>query len=256
MSSNVIPEIPMKLAKVFGMETPSYGVLFNDPIWVINCGQNSLTSHVIYQERLAKAMGVYPDYIVLLIGTNDILGIHDPSLRSMYATMHGIKESDITMSALRNNILQICKFIREASPKVELGVCTIPPIGEDLSSSSINGLVQEANQYITKIVTQELQDDRTTVIPLYEQMETIIEKNRSKKKSFSRWYMHAIDTIGFPLYFIFNFISWNTISSIAGYTLLTDGVHFNDTARDIFADTIVDWLKQRNITKVMAIKSL
>ena len=75
ISSTITPQIPIKLSKILGMELPNYDKLFNDPIWVINGGQNYITTHTILYERLTQYMKVYPDYIVLMIGTNDIISM-------------------------------------------------------------------------------------------------------------------------------------------------------------------------------------
>ena len=62
VSASITPEIPLKLCGFLGLPTPDYGKTFADPLWVVNAGQNMITSHTILHERLHTSMGVYPDY--------------------------------------------------------------------------------------------------------------------------------------------------------------------------------------------------
>jgi lysophospholipase L1-like esterase len=48
--------------------------------------------------------------------------------------------------------------------------------------------------------------------------------------------------------------NWNTLSSIVGHTVLTDGIHLNEKAADEIADLIVDWLLTVQVAKAIAVK--
>lgn len=254
VSSNITPEIPIKLASMLGMETPVWGLTFNDPIWVVNAGQNFLTSHVILHERLSKAMGTFPDYVYLMIGTNDILGIWNKMYGNTMAYTHTLLDGEPSMKTFERNIRDIVNFIRESSPLVELGVCTIPPLGEDLNSD-VNRIVKEANRIIERIIVAE-KDERTTLLPIFERMETVLEKSKSKKRGLSMVMNGIYTSTMLPIYQVFP-VSLNTLSKhISGYTLHTDGVHLNEAGRDIIVDCIIDWLRTRNIAKIVAVKSL
>jgi hypothetical protein len=70
-SASFTPEIPLQLSQKLCLplsEHPHRS--FADPLWVVNAGQNSITSHTVLQERLAPTLqAIYPDYVLILIGT-------------------------------------------------------------------------------------------------------------------------------------------------------------------------------------------
>jgi lysophospholipase L1-like esterase len=264
VSANYTNEIPQKVADALNMEQQMNQDIatkvFQDPIWVINAGYNYVPTHVILEEKLNRMLSLHPDYILLLIGTNDILSIYKQSWRKEIAKINCIFDNVLTMSNLEHNIDKIISNIREASPKVEIGVCTIPPLGEDLNTSC-NQLVRNANESIIKIVSQK-DDEGISIIHVYQQMETVLLK---KKKSTTTTTVSVDNYISLfaiisPIYHIFAAtyvpIRWSFLSSIVGNELLTDGVHLNEHGRDIIVDLVVDWLQNRNIAKAIAVKSL
>ena len=143
-SSSITPEIPTKLCSKLGMELPKYGSFFSDPLWVVNCGQNMITSKVIREERLNTALGCYPDYILLWIGCNDIHAVANPAF-GKYITNVNKLGSTPTMQSYAAEVSGILDFLEQSSPNVKIGLCTLAPLGEDLKSAP-NQLIREANE--------------------------------------------------------------------------------------------------------------
>jgi len=122
IGGSVTPEIPGKLCETLGMDPPKYGLTFADPVWVVNAGQNGITSYTILTERINKAMGTYPDYISIMIGTNDVLCMCDGTgiLKNRIIGINDLPEQP-TMQKYEKNLKGIVNHIRQASPNVQIG---------------------------------------------------------------------------------------------------------------------------------------
>lgn len=250
-SASITPEIPVKLCAALGLPTPDYGVTFSDPVWIVNAGQNSITSHTILHERLNTALNVYPDYILIMIGTNDLRAMYSPRECKVVMRHNELPEAP-SMHVLERNITGIIHFIREASPKVEIGLCTLPPMGEDLQSAS-NKLVREANALIERVAVAA--GEKVTLIPVFAELESVLEKQRKRwSMPFDYWLIAA--ALLNPMFHLMTMVAtWNLLSKPLGFVVLADGLHLNERGRDVVVDLVVDWLTRRNVAKAIAVKS-
>jgi acyl-CoA thioesterase-1 len=249
-SASITPEIPSKLCIKLGMELPKYGSTFADPVWVVNCGQNGITSETILKERMNAALGVYPDYMMIMIGTNDVRAMYKKSWGKDISRINTLSQVP-TMALLERNLTEILHFIDQSSPNVKIALCTLPPMGEDLKAKS-NDLIREANQIIERVGAN--YGETCTVIPVFSCFEAILEKKRKGGL--------PVDAF-FPLSIIMNllfhnlgiFFSWDRLSTMVGNKILTDGLHLNETGAYEVVDQIVDWLVKSNVAKAIAVKS-
>jgi lysophospholipase L1-like esterase len=250
-SASITPEIPTKLCAALGLPTPDYGVTFADPLWVVNAGQNCITTHTILHERLNTSLNVYPDFIMIMIGTNDVQAMYKPSWCKNVMRINELPEAP-TMHVLERNLTGILHFIEEASPKVEIGLCTLPPMGEDLKSAA-NNLVRKANEVIERVAAAA--GEKVTVIPVFAQLESVLEKHRQ------RWslpidYWTLACGLQNPIYHVLTmFSSWNFLSRPFGFYVMSDGLHLNERGRDVVVDLVVEWLNRKNVAKAIAVKS-
>lgn len=237
-SSSITPEIPVKLCETLGMDPPNESATFADPLWVVNCGQNYITTFTILQERLNVALGSYPDYILILIGTNDVMGqLYNKTYGNYIVTINELPEPP-NMQAFERNLKGILNFIQEASPTVKVGLCTLPPLGEDLSSAS-NQLVRQANEVIERAASS--YGERCSLVPIFSNFETVIEK--SKGKGLKLYYSLPVAFLLEPLLHLMpSIFSRNMVSKLFGNSLLSDGIHLNENGRDIVTELIVEWL--------------
>ena len=252
VSASITPEIPLKLCSFLGLPTPDYGKTFADPVWVVNAGQNMITTHTILHERLHSSMGVFPDYIMLLIGTNDVRAMYKESWCKQVMSVNELPEKP-TIQVFNRNLTSIIKFIRQASPKVEIGLCTLPPMGENLKSRA-NQLVRQANDIIEQVGFNA--GEGVSIIPVFAQLETVIEK---KKRRFSwpidLWLFASMCQL--PLYHMLGgIVSLNLLSKFFGFCVMSDGIHLNESGRDVVVDLVVDWLASRNVAKAIAVKKM
>ena len=250
ISASITPEIPLKLCDFLGLPTPDYGKTFADPVWVVNAGQNMITTHTILHERLHTALGVFPDFIMIMIGTNDLRAMYKKSWCWNVMSVNELSETP-SMQVFERNLTGILKFIREASPKVEIGLCTLPPMGEDLKSRS-NQLVRQANEIIERVGSNA--GAGVSIIPVFAQLETVIEKNKCRFSwPIDLWLIASLCQMPF-YHMLGGLISLNFLSKAFGFCVMSDGIHLNETGRDLVVDCVVDWLATRNVAKVIAVK--
>jgi acyl-CoA thioesterase I len=260
-SASFTPEIPLQLSQKLGLPLTEHPRrTFADPLWVVNAGQNSITSHTILQERLAPTLqAIYPDYVLILIGTNDVQAMVRPKTWGKYISYINRLPNVPTLQTYQDNVQQIIQYIHTSvSSQIQIGICTLPPMGEDLRSEA-NQWIQRANTVLEQIVTQ-CHNDRVAIVPLYEALESIIEK-KSGKVAPSSWFnlfdhWRIIAIVQNLLYHVtYGYCSWNCLSNaMCGYVVLSDGLHLNERGSAVLVDCIVQWLLQHNITKAIAVK--
>ena len=216
----------------------------------MNAGQNFITSETVLQERLKYALQVFPDYIVIMIGTNDVLAMTGEPFKTVIPIINKLSKSP-SLDSYESNLKGIIKVIQEQSPMTQVGLCTLPPIGEDLRSKR-NEWIRRANDIVNNVA--ETSGDRVSSIPVYNQMESFLEKHRSGF-NLPLMFSYAMALWMNPVFHLTPFASWNLLSRPLGLQLLSDGIHLNERGRDIVADAIVDWLMTKNVTKAIAVKS-
>jgi len=204
-------KIPSKIATKMKFDRPEQRD-FMDPVWVVNAGQNSITSWVILQERLQAALACYPDYILIMIGTNDVLAMNSPIVSNDKVASFDLPDPP-SMAGLERNLRGIVDFISKASPKTEIGLCTLPPMGEDLTSP-VNKLVKQANEIIHALSDE---DGTCTTVQVGEglQNQIIQKKNRQERATSaatsSPMMMVILMMVQAPLHFLFG-VSWNVLT--------------------------------------------
>lgn len=250
VSANFSKRIPVKLATVLSMPLPpKQDEYFMDPIWVVNAGQNMITSHTVCQERVRPALRCNPHYVVLMIGTNDVRAMYKRSWANQSMSVNKLPRKP-TMQQLERNIRTILEQIRQASPLVKVAVCTLPPLGEDLNTPA-NHLIRQANVLIEKVV-MDFSDDKIHLIPIYARMEGILEKSHGEGSSIDdavRW-----GILGATLRYLTPLFTFDRLSLLLGNTLLWDGLHLNERAGELLTDAIVEWLVKVNVVKVIVLK--
>jgi lysophospholipase L1-like esterase len=251
MGASFTPDIPFKLSESLGLPPPTEGTFFFDPLWVVNAGQNCLTTHNVLTERLHSSLGCYPDFIMLMIGTNDVLSMHNSLIRKFYLNINQLPEEP-SMQSFERNYTKILDHLWQSSPMSQVAVCTLPPLGENLDAPE-NRLIREANEIIHKVVANA--NGKVKMIPIYEKFQAILEKKKGKGTAVNSFIPIFISQC--PLYYMTpDFLNWNKLSSLFGNTLLTDGLHFNERGRDEVVESVVDWLvNQANVAKAIAVKS-
>jgi lysophospholipase L1-like esterase len=217
-------------------------------LWVVNAGQNNICSWTVSQEHLDRALICNPEFVILWIGTNDLRSIYKKMWSWQMVHMWNLPE-DPSLDGLEQNVRTMLQRLLDRSPKVKhIALCTLPPMGEDLTHPA-NRIVKAANARLEKVAADINMSSRISVLPVYEELETIIKENASPR----RWYLSVdyfllVSPVMAMLYYIFG-CSWNWIGRCVGNVVTTDSLHLNEKGRDVVAKLVRSWLLQKGVQK-------
>lgn len=196
----------------------------------INGGLNaSLTYNVI--QRLEDIIACKPDYVTILIGTND-------AHRSMKLYKHSITNRQLNLPKEPNkewfieNLREIIVKLKEKT-SAKIAICSIPPIGENTNHDAFYQSIDFSKTI--KTIAEEL---KINYLPVNEQMLEYLELNPSKPK-------HPVEHKLYGIVAVKHYIlgkSLDKISKDYGFTLLVDHLHLNSKGAKIIADLILEFL--------------
>lgn len=199
----------------------------------INAGvNNDLTYNLLH--RIEPVIHHQPDYITLLVGTNDV--ISSISLRgAIYNMLRKRLPRWPVLQWSYTNLIQILWRLKHET-HAKIGVASIPILGENLNSRAIRR-VRDYNQSLREIVKRE----KVAYLPVFERQ---IEYLRSHSQYYGRSYQVSVPlTLELALRHLIINENFDTFSARKGYILLTDGVHMNHAGASIIADEIEKFLR-------------
>lgn len=197
---------------------------------VVNAGINGELAYNVLQ-RTGEVIMCDPDYITILIGTNDANG----SL-SEEKGMQQMKEMALpqmpTEEWYEENLTAVCEVLKtETDAKIAL--LSLPPIGEELDS-----IAYERTTEYSGIIKDTARRERLTYLPLHEEMtEFLIAEAHKPGISYDSKKLTYIMYKGILYHFLLG-KSFDDISSANGLLILTDFLHLNGTGAEMVADLI------------------
>ena len=98
-------------------------------------------------KKLDKGIKIMPDYVILLIGTNDVLSSIDPKLAKLTRRLKHIPHEP-TLSNYSGNITSIVKKLKQETNS-KIAIASLPVVGENLDSVE-NRTITEYNAELKK----------------------------------------------------------------------------------------------------------
>jgi len=183
--------------------------------------------------KLDKGIKIKPDFVILLVGTNDVLSSLDKKLAKLTRKLKHIPHEP-TLFHYSNNITKIVKKLKQACNS-KIAIASLPVVGENLDSLEIETIIAY-NTKLKKIA----ENENIAYLPIFEkQKEYLISKIDGKGKVYIKSTKSAFNSL-FLHYLLFK--SLDAISRKNGYLLLTDGIHQNTTGAKFIADEIEEFL--------------
>jgi lysophospholipase L1-like esterase len=210
--------------------------LFERDFILVNAGINAELSYNLLQ-RLDEIIACEPDYITILIGTNDADGTLSEATASRQ--MRQMKLPQKSTSAWFESNLQ--KIITELQTHTEakIALLSIPPIGE------LNTLQAfETSKQFSEISRAVAGNADVVYLPLHEEMTAYIHEHPGSPKFPFEDMLNVMWKGIFQHYFLFR--RYEEISARNGFSLLTDYLHLNETAAGMVADLIEDFVLNNN----------
>lgn len=182
---------------------------------------------------LDSAISLEPDFVVILVGTNDVTATLSPTIARLSRLTKKIPQPH-SAQFYRENIFEIVRTLK-AKTSAQVGLVSLPILGEDLESLP-NQRIRAYNALLQEIALQE----EVGYLPVYERQEAYLKKaQHGAGRTFSSGMRSSL------MLLIRRYIlgqSFDTISEKNGYLLVTDGMHMNSRGAALIADEIESFL--------------
>jgi lysophospholipase L1-like esterase len=183
--------------------------------------------------RLDSVVACRPDFVIILVGTNDVTATLSPSLGRISRLT---RKSPQPPSAefYQNNMLRIVRTLEEKTP-ARIALISLPVLGEDLESIP-NQRIKEYNALLWEIAKEE----QVSYLPVYELQEEYLRKvQQSSGRTYESGGMLSIKALA-RHYLLRQ--SFDEISRKHHFLLLTDGIHMNSRGATFIVEEIESFL--------------
>jgi lysophospholipase L1-like esterase len=200
---------------------------------LINAGINSELAYNVLQ-RLDEIIRCEPDFITILIGTNDAnASLSEANGKRAVKNMKLPKMP--TAEWFRENLIKICSQLKSRT-KAKIALLSLPPIGEDFRDAAY----KRTTSYST-IIREVASRERVAYLPLHETVTDYLkDQNHRPKLSYDKGWQSVMYR-GIFLHILLG-RSFDKISSSNGFLVVTDFLHLNSRGAEMVADLIEDFV--------------
>ena len=199
----------------------------------INAGVNGdLVYNVL--NRLDEVMLCDPDYIIILIGTNDILAQLNKQNEIKFELKKHLPMKP-NESWFISNLTEVITQLK-SNTSAKIAILSLPLISQDTDSFAFKQAI-EYSQQIQKIA----QLEKITYLPLNEWQLKFLEENREAVRKKVKTSPFAFFAPSFKHYVLKK--SWEEISQEAGLILTVDTIHQNQMAASMIVQLIRSFLE-------------
>ena len=201
----------------------------------INAGINAdLTWNL--NERVDNIIKHNPDYITILIGTNDAIGSQNiKHIQDYYVSTKGLPRLphiDWYSSELERFIETVI-----VQTDAKIAISTLPWLGEQ-SNAEIIKVVKDHNDIIRSLSKKY----DLTLIDLFKHFEDLIDSNNSVPYTTTEWRrLRGLRAV--ILHYVFGW-SWNRTGEKYRLKLLCDHIHLNEKSGAIFQNLMEDFINE------------
>eukprot|EP00986_Skeletonema_menzelii_P008158 scaffold3356_cov154-Skeletonema_menzelii.AAC.8 len=219
-------------------------------VHIVNAAQNSICTHTVLHEKVKHVVACKPDYIFIMIGTNDAMAIYRDDWAKEKMRLFNLTEKP-NEDALIRNLTDIVKVFLDQTTAV-IAIATLPPLGEDCNSES-NKIIQSINcriktleyLFLGEIKNDSRETERVSVIDvngaLWDEINTQRSLNLSKATHSVDMFLPYAMVMGL-LHCVFG-LSWNVATLLlTGNIVLSESLHLNEDGGRIVRNEVVQWL--------------
>jgi lysophospholipase L1-like esterase len=188
-------------------------------------------------ERLDRVIAEQPDFISILIGTNDVNATMSERNLARYNAFNHLP-SEPTLTWYECNLSAIIKRLKQET-KARLALLSLAVIGEDPEHEAFRKVFLY-NEVVRKLAREEA----TAYLPLHERMLDYLREHESERASLPPRleYRDGLHNTGNALALHSGGLSWDEVSRRNGLLLTTDTLHLNSVGAGMVADLIEGWL--------------
>ncbi|CAH0996603.1 hypothetical protein EMA8858_02735 [Emticicia aquatica] len=205
---------------------------------VFNAGINSDLTYTLLR-RINDIIACNPDFITLLIGTNDVNSTMHIKMEKRYQQLGRIsKETSPNFEEFKKNYAEIIHQLKQKT-KAKIAVMSLPVMGEDLAHEA-NIRADKYSNFIKELAEKE----QLIYVPVREKQKEFLLKNpKPPKHTFEETYK-LLNLSVIRYYILGN--SWDEISRKHGFQLTPDNLHQNSIAGIMIRDLVKDAINMLN----------
>jgi lysophospholipase L1-like esterase len=202
---------------------------------VINAGRNSDLTYTLLT-RIDDVVACQPDFITILIGTNDVNSTMTLSMEKRYQKLKRINAgTQPNFEGFKANMTQIVSILKTKT-SAKIALMSLPIMGENL----LHEANLKADQY-SDFIQQLADDEQIGYLPVREQQKAYLAENPSNSKhTFEETYQ--LITMSVIMHSILGW-SWDKISTHHGFKLTPDNLHQNSISGGMIRDLVKGFLK-------------
>ena len=188
-------------------------------------------------ERLDRVIAERPDFVTILIGTNDVNATLSERNWLRYMAFNHLP-TEPTLSWYEHNLETIVKRLKRET-NARLAMLSLAVIGEDLDHEA-NRKVELYNEAIRRVTKKE----GIAYLPLHELMVAYLREHETDRAQLPPRldYRDGLHNVGTATALHATGLSWDEVSRRNGLLVLTDTLHFNSVGAGMIADLIEGWL--------------
>ena len=200
----------------------------------LNAGINGDLTYTL-MARWEDVIAAKPDFVTILIGTNDVNATMGAKKEKRYRQMKKVFTMP-TYKDFRENLIAMIEALKEQT-SAHIAIMSLPLIGEDLAHA-VNLKADKYSEAIKGIADLHKID----YLPLREKQKAYLEKQPSKPKYTFEDTDKLIYYAVVLRYLLFQ--SFDKIARIMGFQLLTDNLHQNGTSAQMIADLVQEFIQK------------
>lgn len=202
---------------------------------VFNAGINSDLTYTLLR-RIDDVIACKPDFITILIGTNDVNSTMGKIMEKRYQDLGRVsKSTSPNFEDFKQNYIEIIHQLK-AKTQAKIAVMSLPVMGEDLAHEAN----QKADKY-SEFVKQLVNEEQLIYLPVREKQKEFLQKNpQPLKHTFEETY--KLLNYSVISYYLLG-KSWDEISAKHGFQLTPDNLHQNSIAGGMIRDLVMENLK-------------
>lgn len=211
----------------------------NPNYFFFNAGINGDLTFTL-KKRWDEIIALQPDFVTILIGTNDINATLGEDEFKTYKDMGKLEKGERPdIVHFKDNLyFLVGRLKKETSAKIAL--ISLPLLTEDLNSIPN----QKVDKY-NKIIQEIAEGNDIAYLPLHEKQKNYLLSHQSSTNVSSASKNRLIYQSVVYHYLLKK--DWNYISQKNGFQLLTDTIHQNDIAGKMIADLVEGWLHEHKL---------
>ena len=213
-------------------------------VQVFNAGINADLAETLLA-RLDDVVAARPDFVTILVGTNDINAALSPADQARYQSRGKLCAPEPPSPAtFRRHLTALVRRLRAETP-ARVALLSLPPLGENLA----HDLNRRAEEY-TAIIREVARAEGASYLPLREQL---VAELRARPGRAQANYSQTIKFIRLSMlrHYLLGH-SWDRIAASHGHRFLTDNLHLNGPAAAIVADLVANWVEREQALQPLA----